>query len=896
MLVGSATNLQLQNFTIEAWIKRASASVVTFDPNAYEGNALFFAFGLNGYGFGLFPDGALDLTDINVDNIQSSASVTDTNLHHVAVTKTGSAVIFYVDGVAYPAASPYNDTFQFSTPAAIGARGDDVANGFQGQVNSFFGIINDLSIYNRALASNEIAAIYDAGSAGKCLPTTPTLTITVSNASMIYGGTVPALGLSYSGFVNGDTPASLTVAPSITTSATSLSHAGSYPILAAGGVDPNYNIVYAQGTLTINPAPLTLTANNATNTYGQTAALSGTAFTSVGLLNGDTIAGVTMSSAGAASTAGVGAYPIVPSAASGPRAGNYSITYSNGTMTVIPAALTLTADNENKYYGRTLNFAGTEFTAIGLQNGDTVGSVTLISGGAAASATVAGSPYSITPSAATGGTFVPANYTIVYVKGSLTVFPVGALPTITSVVPAAGPNTGGTTVTITGTGFENGIGVTFGLLPASMVTVDSSTVLTVVTPASPSGTVGVGVHNPDGNSVTNANAFAFGNAPDIATQPTNVTINQGQTARFAVQATGDPTLAYQWQYNGASLLEDSHASGTKTGTLTVSNATPGDDGNYRCIVTNLYEKVASTSAVLSVIAPPTSLTVSPPSVAVGSGGSVSLSATVGGTAPFSYYWYQNGGLLAGQNGSVLNIASAQASASYTVVVSNAAGTATSAPVALTLLGYCANVQAAQSTYPEGTNFIPLNVQTLSCGSSAPEPNAPVAVWLFTAGTTRALPVTTDASGNGAAIFTPLPVEVGLVQYGVALPGQPAPAASGSFTIIGMNLSAQSQLPQLVVGVPQTNTLLLNNLTSVPLTGITATVLGAPSDVNVQVSVPASLPGNGSAQTTFILEATGTTPAQSQFSIQFNSAQGASVTLPFSATIVHASGVAGGDDD
>jgi hypothetical protein len=51
------------------------------------------------------------------------------------------------------------------------------------------------------------------------------------------------------------------------------------------------------------------------------------------------------------------------------------------------------------------------------------------------------------------------------------------------------------------------------------------------------------------------------------------------------------------------------------------------------------------------------------------------------------------------------------------------------------------------------------------------------------------------------------------------------------------------------GVPQTNTLLLNNLTAVPLTGITATILGAPSDVNVQVSVPSSLPGNGAVQTT-----------------------------------------------
>jgi hypothetical protein len=52
--------------------------------------------------------------------------------------------------------------------------------------------------------------------------------------------------------------------------------------------------------------------------------------------------------------------------------------------------------------------------------------VTLTSSGAASTATVAGSPYPIVPSAATGGTFAPANYTIYYVNGSLTVLRWGA--------------------------------------------------------------------------------------------------------------------------------------------------------------------------------------------------------------------------------------------------------------------------------------------------------------------------------------------------------------------------------------------------------------------------------------------------------------------------------------
>jgi hypothetical protein len=74
-------------------------------------------------------------------------------------------------------------------------------------------------------------------------------------------------------------------------------------------------------------------------------------------------------------------------------------------------------------YGSTLTFLGTEFTSSGLQNGDTIGSATLSSLGAAATAQVTGSPYVIQVSNAAGGTFAPANYTIAYVNGALMVTP-----------------------------------------------------------------------------------------------------------------------------------------------------------------------------------------------------------------------------------------------------------------------------------------------------------------------------------------------------------------------------------------------------------------------------------------------------------------------------------------
>ena len=88
------------------------------------------------------------------------------------------------------------------------------------------------------------------------------LTITANNQTKVYGAALPTLTASYSGFVNGDTSASLTTQPTLTTTATASSHvAGSpYTITASGAVDSDYSISYVAGSLTVTAAPLTITA------------------------------------------------------------------------------------------------------------------------------------------------------------------------------------------------------------------------------------------------------------------------------------------------------------------------------------------------------------------------------------------------------------------------------------------------------------------------------------------------------------------------------------------------------------------------------------------------------------------------------------------------------------
>jgi len=88
---------------------------------------------------------------------------------------------------------------------------------------------------------------------------------------------------------------------------------------------------------------LTITANSTNKNYGQTLTFAGTAFTAAGLTNGDSVTNVSLSSAGATSTAAVAGspYAIVPTNALGTGLSNYIITYVNGVLTVSKAGQTL---------------------------------------------------------------------------------------------------------------------------------------------------------------------------------------------------------------------------------------------------------------------------------------------------------------------------------------------------------------------------------------------------------------------------------------------------------------------------------------------------------------------------------------------------------------------------
>ncbi len=103
---------------------------------------------------------------------------------------------------------------------------------------------------------------------------------------------------------------------------------------------------------------------------------------------------------------------------------------------------------------------------------------------------------------------------------------------------------------------------------------------------------------------TGSATVTFKAATAIAQQPSDATVAFGGMTNLSIAATGDGTLAYQWQKNQTNLNNGGHYSGCTTVTLTISNASTNDAANYRCVVTGGCGSVISGEATVTYLAPP----------------------------------------------------------------------------------------------------------------------------------------------------------------------------------------------------------------------------------------------------------------------------------------------------
>ena len=168
-------------------------------------------------------------------------------------------------------------------------------------------------------------------------------------------------------------------------------------------------------------------------------------------------------------------------------------------------------------------------------------------------------------------------------------------------------------------------------------------------------------------------------APAVIAQPANAGVVQGNSASFTVTATGTAPLTYQWLKNGAPIA------GATSNVFTISAVTTNDAASYSVVVTNIVSSIASSSATLTVLVPPT-ITTQPADTSVIAGNSAAFTITATGANPLSYQWRKNGTNIAGATAATLTLASVTTAdaANYSVVVSNSAGSATSVSAVLTV--------------------------------------------------------------------------------------------------------------------------------------------------------------------------------------------------------------------
>jgi Lysophospholipase L1 and related esterases len=482
-------------------------------------------------------------------------------------------------------------------------------------------------------------------------------------------GTAP---FSYQWRYNGANVAGATTG-TLTIGNVQISDAGNYSVIitnVAGSVTSGVAVL----TVLVPPA-ITTQPQSCTNVLGTTAvfgvAAGGTAPLSYQWqFNGANLAGATGTS-------------LTLNTVQASDAGNYTVVVTNagGAITSAVAALTvwIPPSISSQPQSRT-NVVGTSAAfSVGANGTPPLNYQWQING-----ANIAG---------ATGATFTIGNvqpgdagsYAVVVTNlvGSVTsavaVLTVLVPPSIT-LQPQSGTNVAGTSATFSAAASGTAPLTYQWQFNGANVLAATGTSLTLNTvQASDAGNYTIVVTNAGGAITSAVAALTVWIPPSISSPPQSQTNVVGTSAAFNVTANGTPPLNFQWQLNGVSIA------GATGATFTIGNVQPSDTGSYAVVVTNLAGSVTSDVAVLTVWVPP-AITSQPRSRTNVLGSSAAFSVIAGGTAPLSYQWQFNGANLAGATGVNLTLNNLQAGSAgnYAVVVTNTAGSITSAIAVLTV--------------------------------------------------------------------------------------------------------------------------------------------------------------------------------------------------------------------
>lgn len=228
---------------------------------------------------------------------------------------------------------------------------------------------------------------------------------------------------------------------------------------------------------------------------------------------------------------------------------------------------------------------------------------------------------------------------------------------------------------------------------------------------SDSGNYSVFVSNGAGGSTSSNALLQVGIAPTFTSQPSSLTVAQGQSASFSVTANGTP-LNYYWKKNGTFIAGQTNAS------LNFASVVATNAGAYTIQASNFLGNITSTSAVMTVLYPPT-ITLQPIGQTIGVGSNFSVSVTASGNPAVGYQWRMNGIAINGANASSYAVTGAQTndSGGYDVVITNSIGSITSSVAAISVNYFPPFI----SQQPVGGNYLVSNAFAISVGTSGTLP-------------------------------------------------------------------------------------------------------------------------------------------------------------------------------
>jgi hypothetical protein len=181
----------------------------------------------------------------------------------------------------------------------------------------------------------------------------------------------------------------------------------------------------------------------------------------------------------------------------------------------------------------------------------------------------------------------------------------------------------------------------------------------------------------------------------FASQAGSRAVKLGTNTVFSATLKGTGPFACQWFRDGQPLADAGNVTGANSNVLALTALTTNDNGAYSLVASNAVNTIVSSNALLTVLVPPT-IIAAPTNQAAALSNSVSFSVAVDGTAPFKYQWKKGKLLIKGATNATLAIPSIKltdAATNYLVTIANAAGSVTSAPVALTIVPAVVTVNA-----------------------------------------------------------------------------------------------------------------------------------------------------------------------------------------------------------